>query len=155
MKSRNSTDKIFVGVDVSKATLDVYRPDTQELWEIENSDDHEQKHGALVARRSQLLELINQESNRLKQAWNDDAKQSLIPFRQALLVTTKERCIIRPRTGTSLNTRAMPQKIQHPCPKLTSRKELQKDFLNQLLTKLETVADPGAILFTMNTEHKA
>jgi transposase len=39
--------------------------------------DHEQKHGALVARRNQLLELINQESNRLKQAWDDDAKQSI------------------------------------------------------------------------------
>ena len=29
--------------------------------------EHEQKHGALVARRNQLLELINQENNRLKQ----------------------------------------------------------------------------------------
>jgi transposase len=39
--------------------------------------DHEQKHSALVARRSQLLELINQENNRLKQSWDDDAKQSI------------------------------------------------------------------------------
>ncbi len=30
--------------------------------------DHELKHGALVARRNQLLELINQENNRLKQS---------------------------------------------------------------------------------------
>ena len=36
--------------------------------------DHELKHSALVARRSQLLELINQENNRLKQSWDDDAK---------------------------------------------------------------------------------
>ena len=39
--------------------------------------DHEQKHGALVARRNQLLELINQENNRLKQSWDDDAKRSI------------------------------------------------------------------------------
>lgn len=39
--------------------------------------DHEQKHGALVARRIQLLELVNQENNRLKQTWDDDAKQSI------------------------------------------------------------------------------
>jgi transposase len=39
--------------------------------------DHEQKHAALVARRSQLLELINQESNRLQQAWDEDAKRSI------------------------------------------------------------------------------
>ena len=31
--------------------------------------DHELKHGALVARRNQLLELVNQENNRLKQSW--------------------------------------------------------------------------------------
>jgi len=31
--------KIFVGVDVSKATLDVYRPDTKELLKIENSEN--------------------------------------------------------------------------------------------------------------------
>jgi transposase len=153
-----------VGVDVSKAKLDVYRPDTNELIEIENSDDaivnlcsqlekikrrvvvvmegtggyeylllkylakhcldaavinprrvrdfakgigldaktdaidakviskyaevvvpqpiatksdHELKHAALVARRTQLLELINQENNRLKQAWDEEAKQSI------------------------------------------------------------------------------
>jgi len=33
------TAKTFVGVDVSKATLDVYRPDTNELLKIENSED--------------------------------------------------------------------------------------------------------------------
>lgn len=38
---------------------------------------HKMKHGALVARRKQLLELINQESNRLKQACDEDAKQSI------------------------------------------------------------------------------
>ncbi|MDA1051032.1 MAG: IS110 family transposase [Planctomycetota bacterium] len=164
MKSNNTQDKIFVGVDVSKATLDVYRPDTKDVFQIENSDeaiavlcsqlkkmnsqvmvvmegtggyeylllkhlavheleaavinprrvrdfakgigldaktdpidakviakyaevvvplpmaaksDHELRHGALVARRNQLLELINQENNRLKQSWEDDAKQSI------------------------------------------------------------------------------
>jgi len=35
------------------------------------------KHGALVARRNQLLELVKQENNRLKQSWDDDAKQSI------------------------------------------------------------------------------
>jgi transposase len=164
MKSVIANDKIFVGVDVSKATLDVYRPDTKEVFKIENSDEaitllcsqlkkekrkvmvvmegtggyeylllkhlashkldaavinprrvrdfakgigldaktdpidakviskyaevvmprpmatksaHELKHGALVARRNQLLELVNQENNRLKQSWDDDAKQSI------------------------------------------------------------------------------
>ena len=164
MISAAMTATIFVGVDVSKATLDVYRPDTKELLKIENNDeaiielcsqlekkkrqvmvvmegtggyeyllvkhlashklaaavinprrvrdfakaigldaktdpidakvisryaevvmpkpmatksDHELKHSALVARRSQLLELINQENNRLKQSWDDDAKNSI------------------------------------------------------------------------------
>ena len=31
----------------------------------------------MVARRNQLLELVNQENNRLKQSWDDDAKQSI------------------------------------------------------------------------------
>jgi transposase len=39
--------------------------------------DHEQKHSALVTRRNQLLELINQENNRLKQSWDEDAKASI------------------------------------------------------------------------------
>ena len=155
---------VFVGVDVSKANLDVFLPDTNELLRIENSDDainqfcsqlekrkrkvmvvmegtggyefllvkhlasrnldaavinpkrirdfakgigldaktdqidaqvisryaevvkpkpmatksdHEQKHSALVARRNQLIELISQENNRLKQSWDDDAKKSI------------------------------------------------------------------------------
>jgi len=38
MKTVTTNDKIFVGVDVSKATLDVYRPDTKEVFKIENSD---------------------------------------------------------------------------------------------------------------------
>ena len=39
MKSVTTNDKIFVGVDVSKATLDVYRPDTKEVFKIESSDE--------------------------------------------------------------------------------------------------------------------
>jgi transposase len=49
--------------------------------------EHEQKHAALVARRSQLLELINQENNRLKQSWDDDAKESI----RAVLETLKKQ----------------------------------------------------------------
>jgi transposase len=164
MKTTTTKNKIFVGVDVSKATLDVFRPDTKEAFQIDNSEqaiavlcsqlekkkrqvmvvmegtggyeylllkhlashnieaavinprrvrdfakgigldaktdpidarviskyaevvtpqplatksDHERKHGALVARRNQLLELINQENNRLKQSWDEDAQQSI------------------------------------------------------------------------------
>ena len=171
MNSNVKTTKIFVGVDVSKDTLDVYRPDTKEVLQIENSDeaitafcsqfekkkrqvmvvmegtggyerlllkllashqldaavinprrvrdfakgigmdaktdaidakviskyaevvdpkpmatksDHEQRHSALVARRNQLLELINQENNRLKQSWDKDAKQSIQDVLQVL-----------------------------------------------------------------------
>lgn len=154
----------FVGVDVSKDTLDIYRPDMSEFIKIDNSEtavtefcqqlqkkkrslmvvmeatggyetllvnqlalhnldaavinprrvrdfakgigmdaktdpidakiisrygevvspqpmavksDHEKKHGALVARRNQLLELISQENNRLKQSWDKDAQESI------------------------------------------------------------------------------
>ena len=164
MNSVVRVTKIFVGVDVSKDTLDVYRPDTGRLSRIDNSEDaierlcaelekqkrrilvamegtggyeylllrglaahkldaavinprrvrdfakgigldaktdpidaqviskyaevvapkpvamksdHELKHSALVARRTQLLELINQENNRLKQSYDDEAKQSI------------------------------------------------------------------------------
>ena len=39
--------------------------------------DHEQKHAALVARRGQLLQLINQEKNRLQQSWDKDVQDSI------------------------------------------------------------------------------
>ncbi len=39
--------------------------------------DHDKKHRALVDRRNQLLGLINQEKNRLKQTWDEDAKESI------------------------------------------------------------------------------
>ena len=39
MISNAKNAKIFVGVDVSKAYLDVYLPDTNELLRIENTDD--------------------------------------------------------------------------------------------------------------------
>jgi transposase len=164
MSSLANKAKTFVGVDVSKASLDIYRPDTRELFKIDNAEekieqfcskfskrkdqvvfimeatggfeqlllcvlekhqlqasvvnprrvrdfakgigldaktdpidakllsrygevvepkpmaatsDHEKKHSALVARRNQLLELISQENNRLRQTWDDDAKKSV------------------------------------------------------------------------------
>lgn len=39
MKSATTDVTIFVGVDVSKAKLDIYRPDTNECFPIENSDE--------------------------------------------------------------------------------------------------------------------
>lgn len=162
--TNNTQEKVFVGVDVSKFTLDFFSPDEEKAVQIENSEaainalcvelkkrnrplmvvmeatggyesllviqlakhaieaavvnprqvrdfakgigmdaktdlidaqvisrfgsvvkpqpmavqsDHERKHGALVARRNQLLELVNQEQNRLKQSWDEDAKRSI------------------------------------------------------------------------------
>jgi len=43
-----STAKIFVGVDVSKATLDVYRPNTKEVFKIENSDEVISRYAEVV-----------------------------------------------------------------------------------------------------------
>jgi transposase len=164
MKKHTTHSTVFVGVDISKDSLDVYRPDTGKTIKIDNSEtaiveltqqlqkmkcssmvvmeatggyetilvnqlalhdvkaavvnprrvrdfakgigidaktdpidakvlsrygdvvdpkpmaiksQHEQKHGALVARRNQLLELVSQENNRLGQAWDEDAKQSI------------------------------------------------------------------------------
>jgi transposase len=164
MKKPATCMDVFVGVDVSKDTLDIYRPDMSEFIKIDNSEtavtefcqqlqkkkrslmvvmeatggyetllvnqlalhnldaavinprrvrdfakgigmdaktdpidakiisrygevvspqpmavksDHEKKHGALVARRNQLLELISQENNRLKQSWDKDAQESI------------------------------------------------------------------------------
>jgi transposase len=42
-----------------------------------SQSDDERKHSALVTRRSQLVDLITQEKNRLKQTWDDDAKKSI------------------------------------------------------------------------------
>ena len=39
--------------------------------------EHERKHAALVTRRTQLVDLITQEKNRLKQSWDADAKKSV------------------------------------------------------------------------------
>jgi len=39
--------------------------------------DNDEKRSALVTRRSQLLELMNQEQNRIKQTRDDEAKQSI------------------------------------------------------------------------------
>jgi len=175
----------FVGVDVSKDSLDIYRPDTSELIKIDNSEtsvagfcqqlqkkkrslmvvmeatggyetllvnqlalkaavvnprrvrdfakgvgmdaktdpidakiiskygevvtpkpmvaksEHEQKHGALVARRNQLLELIGQENNRLKQSWDDDAKKSI---RDVLEVLKKQLKSIDSQLAKMLET---------------------------------------------------
>jgi transposase len=164
MKFNNTQEKMYVGVDVSKATFDVHRPDLKEVQRFTNESegiaeftsqlvkkkrqvmvvmegtggyeqllvqhlatrkigvavvnprrirdfakgigldaktdpidakviskygevvkpkpmatksDHELKHGALVARRNQLLELLNQENNRLKQSRDEDAKESI------------------------------------------------------------------------------
>ena len=41
------------------------------------ASEHNQKHSALVTRRGQLLQLINQESNRLRQSYDEDAKTSI------------------------------------------------------------------------------
>jgi transposase len=46
--------------------------------------EHEKKHAALVTRRSQLLDMINQEKNRIKQTWDNDAKQSIREMLESL-----------------------------------------------------------------------
>jgi transposase len=57
----------------------------------EAQSQEERKHAALVARRSQLVDLITQEKNRLKQAWDSDAKKSI---QKILDLLEKERkCI--------------------------------------------------------------
>jgi transposase len=186
MMSNAKNDLIFVGVDVSKDSLDIFRPDSNEVSKIENSENavedfcrnlrkknrnvmvvmeatggyetllvnqlakhdvqaavanprqvrdfakglgidaktdpmdarviarfgevvqpkpmamksgHEQKHGALVARRNQLLELINQENNRLQQSWDDDAKQSI---REVLEVLKKQLANVDSRLAKML-----------------------------------------------------
>ena len=43
----------------------------------EAQSDQERSHAALVTRRAQLVDLITQERNRLKQTWNDLAKKSV------------------------------------------------------------------------------
>jgi len=61
--------------------------------------DHELEHSALVARRNRLLELINQENNRRKQSWDDDAKNSirevleLLKKRWKVLILFSLRCL--------------------------------------------------------------
>lgn len=42
-----------------------------------SQSDDERRHSALVTRRSQLVDLITQEKNRLKQTWDDAAKKSI------------------------------------------------------------------------------
>ena len=41
------------------------------------ASEQEQKHAALVTRRSQVIDLITQESNRLKQCWDERSKKSI------------------------------------------------------------------------------
>jgi transposase len=52
--------------------------------------EHENKHSALVDRRNQLLELITQENNRLKQTWDEDAKKSIRVVLEVLKKQLKE-----------------------------------------------------------------
>jgi len=54
-----------------------------------------------VARRNQLLELISQENNRLKQSWDDDAKQSI---RDVLEVLKKQLKSIDSQLAKMLET---------------------------------------------------
>lgn len=49
---------------------------------MKSSED--ERRAALVTRRSQLLELITQEKNRIKQAWNAEVKQSIQETLEAL-----------------------------------------------------------------------
>lgn len=58
MKASNSKPRCFVGVDVSKATLDVYRPDTRQLLHIENSEDAIEQLGQKLKRKMQPITVI-------------------------------------------------------------------------------------------------
>lgn len=64
------TDPIDAKVTLKYGEVVVPKP-------MATKSEHEQKHGALVARLNQSNELINQENNRLKQSWDDDAKESI------------------------------------------------------------------------------
>ena len=53
------------------------------------ASEQQQKHTALVTRRSQLIDLITQESNRLKQSWDQRSKKSLQKTLEFLRVEAK------------------------------------------------------------------
>ena len=226
MKSHATTMTIFVGVDVSKASLDIYRPDTLERIKINNSEtsvadfcqqlqkkkrslmvvmeatggyetllvnqlalhdlkaavvnprrvrdfakgigidaktdpidakvlsrygevvspkpkasksEHEQKHGALVARRNQLLELINQEKNRLGQSWDEDARQSI---REVLEMLKKQLKNIDSQLAKMLKADSMnPRKIEillsakrrWPCDDFNTRRQNWQESLRSIV----------------------
>lgn len=51
---------------------------------LATQSDEERRHAALVTRRSQLVDLITQEKNRLKQRWDEAAKKSVQKILQHL-----------------------------------------------------------------------
>lgn len=69
-----------------------------------SQSDEERKHSALVTRRSQLVDLITQEKNRLKQTWDEDAKKSI---QKTLKHLENERKSIDDRLAKMLKSNAM------------------------------------------------
>lgn len=70
-----------IGIDAKTDKIDArviskFASVLQPIAATRQSDD-ERKHAALVTRRSQLVDLITQETNRLKQTWDDEAKANI------------------------------------------------------------------------------
>ncbi len=76
MFSYGRASKLFVGVHVSKASLDVFRPDTNESFQIKNSDE------AITVLCSQLEKKKRQLMLVIKSTpTSNDRQQNLIEYR--------------------------------------------------------------------------
>jgi transposase len=70
-----------MGIDAKTDQIDAkaiskFASARQPIATVSQSDD-ERRHSALVTRRTQLVDSITQEKNRLKQTWDSDAKKSI------------------------------------------------------------------------------
>jgi transposase len=100
-----------IGVDAKTDKIDAkvickFASVLEPLASIKQSDD-ERKHSALVTRRTQLVDLITQESNRLKQTWDTDAKQSVQKMLENL---QKELKSIDEKLAQLLKSKSMDQR---------------------------------------------
>ena len=61
------TEKIFVGVDVSKFKLDVFHPDTGALVKLDNTE----------SAVDEFCQLLKKKALPVMESWDEDAKKSI------------------------------------------------------------------------------
>ena len=152
-KMTSKTNEIFIGIDISKATLDIAIWGSEEYWQIENNPPELHRLSKRLNDLSPSLVVV-EASGGLEQPVVRELSKKNLPV--AMVNPTRVRCFAR-STGQLAKTDKLDAKIiaqfaQAVKPKVKPLRTLQQEHLDALVTRRRQIIDTMMMIGQCNSE---